>query len=167
MNRIDYDLIVNELLKSLNDEQSQKQYGYGIPVKTYFREFRTVGFGTTRQTGKSKWLAERILLDPSAILIVRDHLQREYLVENIIRDRTFYPDVVSPQREYAEARITTIKGLRHYVQTGGHLAHYLPLRKYETFYFDEASHCFHFVEDQFYLHLVETQNMLARIVLVG
>jgi hypothetical protein len=171
MNRIDFDLIVNELSKGLRDHNDPlvQACGWfnvitGVDGKTalsdfrigadwYYREFRTVGFWTPRQTGKTHWIASKTMYDEQALVITRDESLRSQF-ENYTHGE---PEHV---RESTRQRVITISEAKARIKAG-------KLKEYRTYFIDEASHSFHFLSRQFHQHLLDTNQFDPKIILVG
>lgn len=156
MNRIDYDLIVNELSKGLrNAEHALTLYGQNIEFygpDMYFQEFRTVGLLGSRQQGKSSWLVGKVDSDPKSLLVVRDEMMLRCMILN-------YENQVERVSVIGE-RAITLDDLKVAIVSDS-----LPL--YDTYYIDEASHCYHFVKRALFEYLWKKKHYLAKIVLVG
>lgn len=165
MNRIDYDLIVNELSKGLKTNEDPVVVACGIwktkdGVHTfcghdayYFKEYRTIGLHVPRQMGKTRWIASKIADTGSALSIVRDETYVRFFEQ-------FFQDYAQHVRDDAMSRVLPIAEVKRRIAKG-------TLEKYDTYYIDEARHSFHFFENELLRYFIDTAQWLPTIVLVG
>lgn len=142
---INYDLIFAELKKGLRRHDHPVVAAlYSITdAGTFYREFRTVAFTTSRQTGAKMWAVEQISKDDDAILVFASHslamLTREYHLKE-------HADRVFSETEFSKAFRT--RALKPYAR---------------YFFFDTAAmseHTFH----SFHCFLYETGQKEPLIV---
>jgi len=149
MNRIDFDLLVNELRKQMRDHTDPN-----VNVKffgaSFFHEFRTLGFTAARQTGKTYWIGEQLKKDTSACIIVP---------KGGPADEIFHYQPRMGQSEL-NGRIFSIKELR--VLLGRD-----QFEAWSTIYIDDATHMYHFFKKQLLDYLLKHQRFETTIILVG
>lgn len=153
MNRIDYDLIVNELTNGLRLVTDPLAQSFGLVNISYFREFRTIGFQTPRQTGSSSWIIRRLIDDERALLIVKN----ETMLQEMKR---FYQAEDEIVRKRIDNQILTIGQLRKKIANGTLLCH-------SYYYVDDASCYFHYFEKDLFQYFLDTNYHTPVIVLVG
>lgn len=151
MNRINYDLIINELETGIElaaPWASQMSFG----AASYFREFRTIGFNAPRQIGKTAWMMQRVENDARSVVVIRDGLLLRACIDN-------HETLVGKPSLIGE-RAMTIRQLQNLLREDA-----LPL--YDTFYIDEAHFCFHFVEKKLFQYLYDKRHFKAKFVLIS
>jgi hypothetical protein len=161
MNRINYDLIINELGRALDRASTafEKFHGqaalYGL---NYYQEFCTIGFTVPRQLGKSRFLMQRMEASEESLMVVRDKG-----IERVLRTNhqdSFMGEGGLDHPSCIDERLVTVAEFRKRIQQD-------LLPQYHTYYFDEASLYYHFIKKQFFQYLWDTQQLTPRIVLVG
>lgn len=70
MARVDYNAVVEELIKGIVPLDSDTAQRINGPRHIQLAEFRTVGFTGTRQTGKTKWMLDFAAKHPDETLII-------------------------------------------------------------------------------------------------
>jgi hypothetical protein len=149
MNRIDFDLIVNELRKGLRPHTDP--IAQAILARTqFFHEFRTIGLTAARQTGKSRWAFEQLAKDRSACMIVPKGLTRDEIFQ--YEDRMGVVNV--------DERTFTIREVQHLICRD-------KFEAWSTIYFDDATHKYHFLKKQLLEYLHKHQRFETTIILVG
>lgn len=155
MNRVDYDLIVNELLRALDlgrEAFTQFRQSPDLYREHYFREFCTVGFIVPRQLGKSSFLIDWVQREESSLLVVRGSNIRDFLICNY--EHHYGRDVV------CRDRVVTLQELKQLIENDA-------LPEYKTLLIDEAMYCFHFVEKMLHQYLFDKKRWQTTIVRVG
>lgn len=71
MSIVNYRLIFNELLNSVQSPEDLKQHRW-MHEPQYVNEFRTIGFTTTRQTGKTNFLSGLVDEGRAILLTIMD-----------------------------------------------------------------------------------------------
>lgn len=161
MNRIDYDLIVNELSKGLKDhadpvvqacgfwrtlpDGKQEYCGVG---HYYFKEFRTIGLSVPRQMGKTRWIASRLIDNEKACAITRD--------DNLVKWYGQFFD----ERPNAMSQVYSTAAVQDMSRNG-------TLPKYDTYYIDDARHIWHFIERSMHQYFIDSNQLSPTIILVG
>jgi hypothetical protein len=155
MKRIDFDLIVNELLIGLkNGQEVAEKYGHIDTFgPTFFGEYRTVGFNVPRQMGKSYWMVKRIMGNEKALMVVRDSFLRTGLLSAHRFDR-------GELEESVKARLITANELKVRIADG-------TLGDFDEFLIDEASHWFHFARRAVYEYLWDKKALNTTLIVVG
>lgn len=79
MNRPDFAVVVNELIKGLHSETSETARALFGPDERplarralLFRELRTIGFSSGRQSGMSQYVVELLASQPDVLCVVKD-----------------------------------------------------------------------------------------------
>lgn len=149
MNRIDFDLIVNELRKELRSHLDPVAQ-FLTSGQQFFQEYRTIGLTAARQTGKTRWAETKLKEDPSACMIVP---------KGGPRDEIFHFQGTLGHSEIHD-RIFSIREL--HVLLGRD-----QFEAWTTIYVDDASHRYHFFKKQLLEYLLKHQRFETTIVLVG
>lgn len=149
MNRIDFDLIVNELRKQLrsHDDPNVNAKFFGA---SFFHEFRTLGFTAARQTGKTHWVGEQLRKDTASCVIV----PKGECEQDIFH---YQPRIGQAE---LHGRIFSIKEL--HVLLGRD-----QFEPWATIYIDDATHKYHFFKKQLLDYLLKHQRYETTIILVG
>lgn len=151
MNRINFDLIINELEAGIELAAPwAPEMSFGST--SYFREFRTIGFNASRQIGKTAWMMQRVEDDARSVMVIRDELLLRASIDN--------HETLVGKPSLIGARAMTIRQLQNLLREDA-----LPL--YDTFYIDEAHFCFHFVEKKLFQYLYDKRHFKAKFVLIG
>lgn len=66
---IDYDLIVYELRKGLK-LRADNGCTSSLPVEMFLKEYRTIGFNSSRQTGATSWIIEQCKKFPGKVSVL-------------------------------------------------------------------------------------------------
>jgi hypothetical protein len=155
MNRVNYDLIVNELLRSLDlgieifDKHHQDHAFFG---PDYFREFRGAGFTVPRQLGKTGFLLDFVEREPNAVLVIRNDMMRDCMISNHENYR---------ERKYpAGDRVLTYGDVKK--QTAADV-----FKEYEIIVIDDVQYYFHFIRDTLYRYLFDKKRWKTKLLLVG
>jgi hypothetical protein len=77
MKHVNYKLIIDELSKGLYNKDELIQYGW-MPVRNYLDEFRTIGFASARQTGKTSFLVS-LVSEGKALIFTYDEYKSQFL----------------------------------------------------------------------------------------
>ena len=161
MNRVDFDLIVNELLRSLDlGAAAYERFGTNKEFwgEHYFREFRTIGFTVPRQLGKTNYLLDWMDRDPKALLILRDDMVRRCLLGNW-ENQIWNPDAPVREATFAD-RVFTLKEAGKMLKDG-------TFPQYDTYLVDDSLFYFHFIATKFHAYLTEKGWYDVKIVHVG
>jgi hypothetical protein len=155
MKRIDFDLIVNELLIGLkNGQEVAEKYGHIDTFgPTFFGEYRTIGFTVPRQMGKSYWAVKRIMGNEKALMVVRDASLRNGLLS---AHRFSFGEL----EESVSARLITANELKIGIAED-------TLPELDELLIDEASHWFHFARRAVYEYLWDKKSLNTKLILVG
>lgn len=149
MNRIDFDLIVNELRKQLRSYDNSNASARFLGA-SFFHEYRTLGFTAARQTGKTYWIGEQLKKDTSACIIVP---------KGAPADEIFH---YQPRMGQAglKGRIFSIQELHVLLDRD-------QFEPWTTIYIDDATHKYHFFKKQLLDYLLKHQRYETTIILVG
>ena len=155
MKRIDFDLIVNELLIGLkNGEEVAEKYGHiNTFGPNFFGEYRTIGFTVPRQMGKSYWMVKRITGNEKALMVVRDGTVKTGL---LAAHRFSFGELEAS----VNARLITAAELKTCIAEG-------TLGDYDEVLVDEASHWFHFARRAMHEYLWAKKALNTKLILVG
>jgi hypothetical protein len=162
MNRVNFDLIVNELLHSLEMGREMFTKYHGKPEQYghyYFREFRTIGFSVPKQLGKSSYLIDWVSRDSSAVLIVRDSSVREVALHNWSNPAYWECDRQAREVTFQD-RVLTLEEVKQRIKHD-------TLPKCDTYLVDDSLFYFHFIASQFHGYLCQKEWFDAKIVHVG
>lgn len=149
MNRIDFDLIVNELRKGLRPHTDPVAQLLTAGPQ-FFHEFRTIGLHAARQTGKTRWAFEQMVKDTKACMILPKGLTRDEIFH--YEDRMGVANV--------DERTFTIREVQFLFTRDR-------FENWATIYFDDATHKYHFLKKQLLEYLLKHQRYETTIFLVG
>lgn len=146
-NRVDYDLIVNELKKSL------VSWCIGAAEKAlyadqFFEYCRTITFSGTRQTGKSNYLASVIKRDPAAIMVAGNDVMQRAVAQN--------NDLSASECE----RLVSIREIVDLIKRDA-------LPDYRMILVDDAHYQYHFFKKTLTQYLLKKKRYDTVIVLAG